>query len=163
MKYIILTLLIANIGYASCKEETSQETQEVVHKVDTQTPSHLKGAKITITLADGSSSTVPAEKFMVVPRKQLTVVGENKTVKQKLTCSGKEKKNIVMLDAERQITDLNTSTEATATGVTARTRSERTLVPGVNYYRRQLFDTAVGAGVGVDANGNVKGMIGLDF
>jgi hypothetical protein len=159
---ILLTMFISAIASANCVEKKQTESKDVVHTVDTSIPAHLKGAKITVTLADGRTSTVPAEKFMVVPRKQQTVVGQDKLVKSVVTCSSKNK-NLIIADLRKDVVDIETETSAIVGGVTAKTRTEKDLVPGINYFRRDLFDSNIGAGVGVDSNGTVKGMLGLEF
>jgi hypothetical protein len=162
MKYLIILLtLIASVSFAgeTCSETQNVSSQEVAYEVDTTLPKHLKGATITVTLADGRSSTVPADKFMVVPRKQKTVLGQNQTITKKLSCSKSGKKNILLGEVRKDVTDI----DASVNGKTATVESEKALVPGVNYYRRELFDSPIGAGVGIDSNGTLKGMIGLDF
>jgi hypothetical protein len=158
---LLLVVSVANAG-ESCQESESVATQDVVYKVNKDMPNHLKGAKITVTLADGSSSTVPAEKFMVVPRKQQTVVGQDKVVSKNLVCS-KSEKNILMAELRKDVKNIDTETTAIPGGEQVTVRSNKALIPGINYYRRELFDTRFGAGVGVDSNGTVKGMLGLDF
>ena len=158
---IILLLTFASVAQAadSCSESTYESTKSVVYEVNKGMPSYLKGAKITITQADGTTSTVPAEKFMIVPRKQKTVLGESKTSSKVVSCKAAEKKNIVFADVRNDSKGI----EVTSDGKTATVESKKGLVPGLNYYRRQLLDSPLGAGVGVDTNGTVKGMVGIDF
>jgi len=166
------TLIIAIITLISftatakeqCHEQQSESSEEVVYAVNKNMPRYLKGAKITITLADGSTSTVPAEKFMIVPRKQYTKLGENKTVNKKVSCTkSSDKKNIVMLEAREDVTDVESKTEKVNGGIKASTKANQAIVPGLNYYRREVLDTPIGVGLGLDTNGTVKGMIGIDF
>jgi hypothetical protein len=163
MKYAIVFMIMFLVSVVNaaenCSESAQVETQDVVYEVNTELPKHLKGATITVTLADGKTSTVPAEKFMVVPRKQKTLVGQNQTLTKKLYCKVSGKKNIIMGEARKDVTEIETTTN----GKSASVHSKKEVVPGLNYYRRELFDSPIGAGVGVDTNGTVKGMIGLDF
>lgn len=162
MKYLIIALsLIASNVYAgeTCSESQNVSSQEVAYEVNTSLPKHLKGATITVTLADGRTSTVPADKFMVVPRKQKTVLGQNQTITKKLSCNASSKKNILIGEFRKDVTEIETTTS----GKTVNVESKKELVPGVNYYRRELFDSPIGAGVGIDTNGTIKGMVGLDF
>lgn len=156
---IAFSIYFAAIGLVRADEckETQVITQDVVHQVNKDIPKHLQGATITVRLANGKETTVPAEKFMVVPRKQYTVAGKNKAVR--LTCNKDVKKNIVMIEAERDVDDLEVRTN----GKSAQVDSLKSLTPGINYYRRQILDSDLGIGAGVDENGTVKGMIGLDF
>jgi hypothetical protein len=91
MKYVMIILIaaISTISYAGseqCSSGTRKATLNEQYNVNTDVPAHLKGATITITLADGRSSTVPAEKFKVVPRKQQLIV-KHDTVETTITCS----------------------------------------------------------------------------
>lgn len=40
---------------------------------------------------------------------------------------------------------------------------KKEVVPGLNYYRRDIQDSRIGAGIGVDTNGQANIMLGLDF
>jgi hypothetical protein len=166
MKNILIALLIYSsaMGLAEadeCTETTKSITQDVVHAVNKDMPKHLQGATITVKLADGSETTVPAEKFMVVPRKQYTVAGQNKTVSSKLTCDKDQKKNIVYVGAKRELTDLETKVNVPAKS--AQVDSLKVLTPSINYMRRKILDSDLNLGGGVDKNGQVQGTIGLDF
>jgi len=167
MKHLIIFLLFAVVSVAqakeTCEESVTQHIEDVVYEVNTDMPKHLKGATITVTLADGKTSTVPAERFMVVPRVQKTVVGQNVLLAKNVTCSKSGNKNILIGEVRKDVTGHETTTEAIPGGIKSTTKSVKELVPGVNYYRRELFDTPVGAGVGVDTNGTVKALIGIDF
>lgn len=167
MKKLIIFLLIAVVSVAqakeTCEESIEVHSQDVTYEVNTDMPKHLKGATITVTLADGKTSTVPAEKFMVVPRVQKTVVGQNKILAKNVTCSKSGNKNILIGEVRKDVTGHETKTEAIPGGIKSSTSSVKEVVPGINYYRRELFDSSIGAGVGVDTNGTVKALIGVDF
>jgi hypothetical protein len=155
-------LVIAAYAQEQCSETEDLAKEEVTYTVDTSIPKHLKGATICVTLADHKSSCVPAEKFMVVPRKQKTVLGENKTLTKKVSCTKNvdvSKKNIVYADARKDHQDLGT----TVNGNTATVESKKGLVPSINYYRREVLDSPIGAGIGIDTNGTIKGAVGIDF
>ena len=164
MKVLLLITLFTSIAFADeCKEVSKRIVQDVIHKVNTEVPKHLQGATITITKADGTSSTVPAEKFMVVPRKQKTILGQNMFVSSEITCKPKEQLNTVFIDVKKLPSKVESSTESLPNGTKATSTIYKDAIPGLNYYRRKMLETPVGAGIGVDANGTVKGMIGLDF
>lgn len=80
MKYLIaltLFLNLGNIAFAkSCTEEVGEAQVKKQLEISTDVPAHLRGATITIRLADGRESSVPAEKFKVVARKQQFIVTE---------------------------------------------------------------------------------------
>lgn len=164
---LFTTILLLSLSVSAkemCEETQKTITEDVMHVVNVDVPSHLKGATITITQADGKTSTVPAEKFMVVPRKQKTIAGQNKAIVKNVSCKvSSDNKNILMAEVKKSYTGLETKTEAITGGVKAEVSSKKEMVPGLNYYRRELFDSKFGAGVGVDTEGTVKGLIGLDF
>lgn len=163
-KYIITLLLLVNVAYAGevCEQDSTVNKEEVVYSVDTTIPKHLKGATICVTLADQKSSCVPAEKFMVVPRKQKTVLGENKTITKSINCSRTvevSKKHTVYADVRKDHKEL----EVTNNGSTATVESKKQLIPSINYYRHDVLDTPIGLGIGIDTNGTLKGAVGIDF
>lgn len=153
-KLIGLLLLIPGIVYAKCDETTSRE--DVKYEVSAKVPEFLKGASIIVVKANGEASKVSAEEFMVVKRKATYVAGQN--VNKTLTCSSKYRNNLI-LEGRRDYTDVSIK----ESGQTLNVYHEKEFVPGANYYRRELFDTRIGAGVGIDANGTVKGLVGVDF
>lgn len=164
MKYYLLTILLLPMFVnAECTSEIEVKSVPVEYTVNTSIPEHLKGATITVTLADGSSSIVPAEKFMVVPRKQKTIIGDSHLISNTTTCKFNSKKNTIMLEAKNSKTDIETKTTPIPSGSKVDVYSKKELVPGLSLYRRELFDSPVGGGLGVDTKGELKGMIGLDF
>lgn len=158
---LIYTLAIGLARAEECIEESSTITQDVVHNVNKDIPKHLRGATIIVRQADGRETTVPAEKFMVVPRKQQTVVGQNKIVSKKLTCDKDQKKNILYVGAKRELTDLETKTNAI--NKSAQVDSLKTLTPSINYMRRKVLDSDLNLGIGIDKNSQIGGTVGLDF
>ncbi len=161
-----LAIYLGAMGLAEaqeCLEKTITQTNPVKYEVNKNLPKHLQGATITVRLADGRETTVPAEKFMVVPRQQQLVVGEAVNVSKTLTCKAKSRKNSVMVDARRDFTGISKSSSSTATTQTLKVSSDKALVPGLNYYRREILDSHLGLGAGVDSNGTLKALIGLDF
>jgi hypothetical protein len=165
MNIILLIIFISLSAMASeaCKEQLDLQTEKVEYVVNSKIPNHLKGAVIIVRKANGEESKVPAEKFMVVPRKQKTVLGENVKEKKTVLCSEKSKKNLFFVDAKREITDLDVSTSSGLNSSSAKVSAKKELVPSVNLYRRDVFDSPFGLGVGLDTNGSVKGMVGIDF
>lgn len=161
MKYLLIILMsLTSVSYAEeCSETQSTVVQNVVYTVNKNMPAHLKGATIIVRQANGKETSVPAERFMVVPRKQYTKLGENKAVNTKLTCNKDQKKNIVYVGAKKELTDLETR----VSGNTARVESSKTLVPSVNYMRRKVLNSDLNLGIGIDKNSQIGGTIGLDF
>ncbi len=161
MKYLLIILMsLTSVSNAQeCKETHSEIVQDVVYMVNKNMPAHLKGATIIVRQANGKETSVPAERFMVVPRKQKTVAGQNKLVMSKLRCDKDQKKNIVYVGAKKELTDLETR----VSGNTARVESSKTLVPSVNYMRRKVLNSDLNLGIGIDKNSQIGGTIGLDF
>lgn len=158
---IILFPIIIN-AQESCEESSTEANAEVSYNVDTSIPKHLRGAQVCIFKKDSGYQCVPAEKFMVVPRKQKTVLGENKTITKTVSCSktiSVSKKNTVYADVRKDHQDLSVTTA----GSTATVESKRGLVPSVNYFRHNVLNSPLGLGIGVDTNGTFKGAVGIDF
>jgi hypothetical protein len=72
-------------------------------------------------------------------------------------------KNTIFVDGRRDILGTSTKTEQLSNGMKASTTVNKGVVLGLNYYRRSVFNTKVGVGVGFDTNGVLRGMAGLDF
>lgn len=153
-----LVVMFARAGQ-QCIEEKSTIFQDVLYRVDTDMPAHLKGAKIIVRLADGRESIVPAERFKVVARRQQFLAGKNEITSKSKKCKLDDKKNIVYVGAKRELGDLETK----VSGNTAKVESKRTLTPSVNYIRRKVLNSDLNVGGGVDKNGQVQGTLGLEF
>jgi hypothetical protein len=98
---LLIVSLIPNIALSddSCKlKDSSAEVAEEQLEIKTDVPSHLKGAKIVVRLADGRETVVPAEKFKVVPRVQQFVVTKTKKT-DTLVCKGDVNKNRLSVHA----------------------------------------------------------------
>lgn len=147
----------------TCNENVATSKQDVTYAVNKDIPKHLIGATITVTLADGSTSSVPAEKFMIVPRKQYTVVAEQVNTTKTLTCKVAGKKNNVSIGLRKDVVGLDKSTNAIPNGIQAKVKEDKDIVPSINYYRREVIGGAVGFGVGIDKNGTPSASVGLDF
>lgn len=163
-KYIILLMIFINTAYANenCSEQQYLETEEVVYSVDTILPKHLKGATICITLHDGKSSCVPSEKYMIVPRKQKTVLGENKVITKsfrRTNTSTSDKKHMLFTDIRKDYKGLDIDINDT----TATVETRKGLIPSINYYHRQVFDSPLGLGIGIDSNSTFRGIAGVEF
>jgi hypothetical protein len=155
---IILSMhfLSASLLYA---QDCTTQTKDVVYAVNSQLPKHLQGATIIVRTKDGRESSVPAERFMVVPRKQYTKVGQSSDT----MCKAKSRKNSVMVGVRNDHAGMDAITKTTPTSVSAKVESKKALTPDLQYYRREILDSHLGLGAGVDANGTLRGIIGLDF
>jgi hypothetical protein len=156
---LLLSLLLGVHAYAEdCT--TSTDVNEVVstYDINTNTPNYLKGAKIIVRLANGKESSVPAEKFKVVPRKQqyITKTAAHLT-KTSCTISTNEKNRVALLGGRGAQNGLDSSTDGTTVSVASKVG----LVGGLQYQR--LLGKRVSLGIQGQTNKTLSGMIGLDF
>lgn len=156
--FIIALMLIPCVSFADCSTSSSDEIAEETMEITTDVPSHLKGATITVTLADGSSSTVSAEKFKVVARQQQFIV--TKTRKNTVVSCQKprERKNEVSgLVGYGETGKLNT--EVTPTEINVETKQGA--VFGLQYQR--LVTDKISVGIQGQSNGTGMGVVGVEF
>jgi hypothetical protein len=145
-------------GEPVCSESTGQTEAKEKLEIKTDVPNHLKGATITIRLADGRESTVPAEKFKVVPRKQQFIVTKVETSKVVSCTTNDPKKNRASLVAGYGAKNgLTTSTSGST--VTVETKSGA--VGGAQYQR--MLNEDISVGVQAQTNGTGSLLLGLDF
>jgi hypothetical protein len=155
----IFTLIIPTLTLASenCSTITGAETVEEKLEIKTDVPKFLKGATIIVRTADGKETSVPAEKFKVVPRKQQFIVSKTKQL-DKTMCSAELNKNRVSLLAGYGTLE-GFSRSKTATSVTV--ESETGLVGGAQYQR--LLTDRISVGAQVQTNDTTLVNVGLDF
>lgn len=157
-------ILLIVFGCHATKAEDCTDTQqknEVQEEqvITTDVPNHLKDAVIIVRTKDGRESTVSANQFKVVPRKQQRLVTKVKEYTERICkVSGKEK-NLLMFGGRRDHKDLDTQVN----GKTATVESEKGLVLDASYLRQNIFDSKLGVGAGVDSNGTLRGIIGVEF
>lgn len=166
MKNIIFTLVFAvvvffmNEAYAKeCKTLSKSDVQEVKEDVNTEVPKGMEGAVIIVRTKDGRESSVPIEKYKVVPRKQQFKVTKTNTT-EKMLCEADETKNMIVVGGRKDHRDLDV--DVSSDGKTASVVSEKGLVLDASYIRRKAIGP-VGAGVGIDTNGTPKAMLSIDF
>jgi hypothetical protein len=110
----------------------------------------------------------PGERVVVVKKKKKKVyvrkpdapIKERVVYIEKVS-DAKPKRNIVSLYAQRKIVSLHTTTTTSFGSVSARTESQLSLVPGLQYQR--LFDAGPVLGIGIDTQGEVQGSLGFNF
>lgn len=156
--FILLFAVTANAAEPVCSEQQTEAVATESMEIKTDVPSHLKGATITVRLADGRETTVPAERFKVVPRKQQFIV--TKTEKSKMvSCTSNDpaKNRIALLGGHGAQAGLNSSVSGTTTEV----ESNVGLVGGLQYQR--LITDTISLGVQGQTNKTGSVMIGLDF
>ncbi len=163
MKLLLLTLAAGLFFLTSAHADTNCTTskrQEPVYDIltiNTDAPAHLKGATITVTLANGKATTVPAERFKVVPRKQ-THTGSKFREVEVVTCTELAKKNRVSLLGGVGPSDrLERSSSAGRVDV----KSTSQFNAGIQYQRSLSNDISVGGQVQSNKAGAL--MLGVDF
>jgi len=156
---LLLILMISTSVMAGEKCSTSNSEEVATEKklLSTDVPNHLKGAMITITLADGRQSTVHAERFKVVPRKQQWIVTKTLSSSTTMCSNDPEKNRISLLAGHGARAGLNRSVDDD--GATVKSRVG---VVGGAQYQRLITDKL---SIGVQAQTNKTGslMLGLDF
>jgi len=161
MKKLITILILCSpmlvFAAENCSTTSEAATIDETREITTDVPNHLKGATIFIILADGTHSSVPAEKFKVVPRKQQFVV--TKTSQKDVTmCSAEQNKNRVSLLAG---TGPKEGLERSQTGTTVTVESRTGNVGGLQYQRLLYKRLSVGAQIQSNKSGLVS--VGVDF
>ena len=135
--YLILFLLSA-AAMADCT--TTSEEVAAQQEITTDVPAHLKGATITVRLADGRESSVPAEQYKVVPRKQQFLVSR---YVQRETCSNALKNRVSVLGGAGPSNRLKVK----QTGSTVEVSTATGAVGGLQYERNLNDRFSVGAQV----------------
>lgn len=165
MNKLFLTLaLISSLAQADCVDQNTENTEVETTTISTDVPKHLKGARITITLADGRTSTVPAELFKVVPRKQQRVITKVKSSTVR-TCTNEapELKNRISLLGGRGAKE---GLDSRTNGSTVEVESKVGTIFGVQYQRVlpvKVFGKPLNVGGQVQTGKSALGSVGIDF
>jgi hypothetical protein len=162
MKYAIIALsLLSTTAFASipnCKEEVGSLDIKEQLEITTDVPNFLKGATIMIITADGRQSSVPAEKFKVVPRKQQFVTTRTERSKV-VSCSTNEpnKNRVAVLGGY----GTKEGVSASSNGSTVSVESKTGVVGGAQYQR--MLDDTWSLGVQGQTNKTGSILLGIDF
>ena len=164
MKIFIITTLLTISSFANateCKKMSEEKSADEVQDVNSSVPKGLEGSVIIVRTKDGKESSVPIEKFKVVPRAQQFKVTKTK-VTEKMLCEVDvlPDKNMVMVGARRDHVNLESSVSNDKKSATI--SSKKDIVVDAAYMRTRVLGP-VGAGVGIDTNGVVKGILGVEF
>ena len=161
MKYVLalLTLVsLSSLAQESCTDMVSHSEAKDQLKIDTKTPKHLKGATIIIRQADGKETSVPAERFKVVPRKQQFIVTKVETTMAVHCFTNNPRKNRAsLLGGYGAKNGLTTTTVGTTTTV----ESKSGVVGGAQYQRMLNKRLSVGLQGQTNETGSV--LLGLDW
>lgn len=156
---LFVLMFLSQISFAKdCEVTKSQSSIQDQFKIDTKVPKWLQGATITIKQADGKESTVSADKFKVVPRKQQFIVTKLKETEQ-LSCSEDKYKNRVsVLGGVGPKGNLKV-TQPSADKAVIETNGGATA--GIQYQRKVTERFSIGGQIQTNESGSV--LIGLDF
>lgn len=152
---LFFLLFFPTLAIADCVTTSGQETVEDKLVISTDVPKHLEGATITVKLKDGTISTVPAEKFKVVPRHQQYLVTKVKQTDQTMCKADKEKNRLSAMIGQGPKPGLTYSRSAHEVDVESRVGT----VGGVQY-QRLLNDKW---SLGVQGQSNQTGLINLGY
>ena len=165
--YLCFAILMCKtaFGYDFCDTTASEETVEQKLEIKTDVPNYLKGAVIIVRQADGKESSVSAERFKVVPRKQQYIVQKTKQIEKEHCQTNvvryekvEKQKNRISLMAGRGPQE---GLDRTNNGTTVDVSSRVGAIGGAQYQR--LLTDKVSAGVQAQTNQSLLVNIGLDY
>lgn len=160
MKTIIFSfIMFSSVGFAAEVCEDSKIISQETTEIKTDVPEYMKGATITVKLKDGRESTVPAEKFKVVPRIQQFIVSKIDTQSK---CHMSEKNRLSLVAGKAPRNSLKTGKSSSATLV----ESEYGNTMGLQYQRDlglSIFGLPLNVGAQIQDNDSGMGLIGVDF
>ena len=160
MKKLIITLImifpVISLASEKCSTTSEKEIVQEQKDINTEVPKHLKGATIIIRTADGKESSVPAEQFKVVPRKQQFMVTRVKQV-SKMMCSAELKNRISLMAGKGPQEGLDKSSDATSVTIESKVGA----IGGVQYQR--LLTDRISVGAQLQSNESALINIGLEF
>lgn len=167
-KLLMLSLILLGLNVNAkmeCSSSTSSDQIEEQTEIKTDVPKHLEGATITVTLKDGRTTTVPAEKFKVVPRKQqfiVTKVSRNST--SLCTTNETQHHRVSVLAGKGTQAGIDVSRKNAPNEVTVENNVGAVL--GAQYqYKTDLKVLDMPVSVGIQGQNNETGsvLLGLDF
>lgn len=156
-KIIIATMMIFPmfVQAENCSTTSGEEKVEETKEITTDVPNYLKGATIIVRTADGRESSVPAELFKVVPRKQQFIVTKTKQTDKTMCRPDKNRVSVMAGNGPKEGLDRSKS------GTTVTVESRVGAVGGLQYQR--MITEKVSLGVQGQTNESVMFNIGLDF
>lgn len=164
MKYLLLiiTMLFTLTVHAECETSTSADEVKEKLEIKTDVPKFLEGATITVTLKDGRTSTVPAEKYKVVARQQQFIVTKVENTTATL-CSANVERHRVSLAAGK---GTKSGLDADKSGSVATVENRVGAVFGAQYQYRtdvKVFSLPLSVGGQLQTNKTGSVLLGLDF
>lgn len=159
MKYFIAFLISFSAAASeNCSVKEFQDEVKETLEIKTDVPNHLKGATIIVRTADGRESSVPAEKFKVVPRKQQFIVTRTEKSKE-LSCTANTSRThrVALLGGHGTQSGLKTS----QSGSTVEVESKVGFVGGLQY--QHMVSDRFSLGVQGQTNKSGSLLLGVDF
>lgn len=171
MKYLIAFITMFSVVTANADQKCSTQSSEYEAsekmEIKTDVPKHLEGATITITLKDGRTSTVPAEKFKVVPRKQqyiVTKMDRSTNTTCSMTVEQSQKNRISLLGGSGTKDGLDRDDSNSPNSVSVKNRTGA--VFGAQYQRQigvKVLDMPLSVGIQGQTNATGSVLLGVDF
>ncbi len=157
--FLIAMFLVPSLSFAAenCTTDTSEEMAEEQLLISTDVPKHLEGATITIRTKDGRESSVPAEKFKVVPRKQQFITTKTKQTSQTVCSAERNAHRLNLLVGTGPKGGLHTNRAPTEVTI----ESRNGVIGGLQY--QLLVTEKVNLGIQVQSNESALFNIGHDF
>lgn len=166
-KLFIAILMLSFTAYAENDCQVMRASEEVTGQLEIKTdvPKFLKGATITVTLSNGQSTTVPAEKFKVVPRKQQFITTKTSSVSETV-CQNKTHHRVTVLAGQAPQNGIKRDNSQAPNKVEV--ESKLGLEGGAQYQYRpggkwKLLGKDLNFGGQVQTNKSAFGTLGLDF
>lgn len=154
----VLLALTSLMAFAAddCETIKAQKSVKEQLEIKTDVPKWLEGATITVRLANGKESTVKAEQFKVVPRKQQFIVTHDLEATH-LVCKAEQSKNRVSVLGGYGSRGLKVTTSGTTVSI-----EEQTGLTGGLQYQRKITDKfSIGGQVQTNNSGAL--LFGVDF
>jgi len=167
MKKLLIALLFITINsYAAEECNTSAASEEVKEKLEIKTdvPKHLEGATITVKLKDGRETTVPAERFKVVPRLQQFITTKTQVSTSTVCKSPTKKHRVSVLAGKAPKTGVATDNSNFPNKVAVESRYGTNT--GLQYQYKtdtKILGHEISVGGQVQSNDSAAGVIGLEF
>lgn len=158
MKKLLMVLLVSIPGYAfalDCSNTSDAEVVKETTEITTDVPSHLRGAVIVVRLSDGRETTVPAEKFKVVPRKQQFIVAKTYQLNRQVCTPDKNRLSLLAGKGPQNSLDVD------KTGSKVTVETDYGAVGGLQYQRMVNDDISIG--IQGQTNESILLNVGLDF
>lgn len=155
MGILFVALILAVLSVTATAEVCTKSTDNQEIKESTPAPAALKDAEIVVITARGERYEFSSNAYKIVPREVKRVVA-----RERVTCTQAPKKNTFMIGGRQDYTDVHGYKVDSSTGVVD---GKRGPVLDATYLRHNVTERGLGLGAGIDTNGTVRGIIGVDF